>query len=290
MDKILLGNTGRGGELCLFTSIIHTYKKRYPNSHITVATNPHYHTLFDNSQDCDNWIGLQYRDPDNKKTYLNPVAAWKQLAKEFDGVAEFACEYSYSPAQTLNKRHATYHNTSLHNCWLRIVNKVFRYEDIPRKVYIYPTDEEKAQAEAIAAKHQDLIIIGYIANSADPVLKPHAFNKLGKKLQKFGTVAYTGRERDAELKGLVDLRGISFGTLYALADHIKWFISPDTSLPFVVSGTPGNILVLRKDKNYPISNTGLQVMGYREAKNTWEIEMERDTAIQTVVDMVKNHA
>ena len=40
--RILLGNTGRGGEQCIFTSIVHAYRKAIPDAFIRVASCPQY--------------------------------------------------------------------------------------------------------------------------------------------------------------------------------------------------------------------------------------------------------
>lgn len=291
---ILLGNTGRGGELCLFTSIIKAYRQTFPKAHIAVATNPYYHPMFENSDDINKWYGLQYKDPSDKSTYLNPVGAWNQFAKKYkhehDALVEFACEYDYSPSHDPHKKSPTDGNSSLYNCYLRIEKKMFDYQDIPKKVFIYPTEDEKQQAKDIANYIDDLILIAYVANSANPVLGAGGFRKVGLALKEYGTVCYTGRPKDPALQGLHDLRGLSFGTLYALADNIKWFLSPDTSLPFVIAHTPGGIITLRNDKKFPLSNTGSQAMGYRCKHNTWELETTESKAHNKVLKIVRENA
>lgn len=268
--KILLGNTGRGGELCLFTSIIKAYRNACPDAIIDIATGPHYEDLFANNTDINTWHKIPFKDPSRKDLYNNPVVAWKWLANESDAdTIEYACEYDFSPCI---KNSPAARNSSLYNCYLRITDKRFEFDDIPREVFIYPTQNEKHLADQIADKHHEIILISHVAKSADPVFSYAQFARLGQALSNFGTVCYTGSENDPELPGLIDLRGISYGTLYALSKHIKAFISPDTATPFIVSGMPGKLITLRRDKKFPLSNTGIVLMGYRSVDNTWEMD------------------
>lgn len=96
----------------------------------------------------------------------------------------------------------------------------------------------------------NIILIAYVTNSAHPVLKTQKYQELDHALKDQGTVCYTGRERDPELEGLIDLRDISFGILHELTKYTEWVISPDTSIPFVTSNTPNNIITIRQDRKF----------------------------------------
>ena len=73
--RILLGNTGRGGEQCIFSSIVHAYRQKLPNAYIEVITPPQYWSFWKNNQDIQEWTDIKYEPGDRYAG--DPVAALK---------------------------------------------------------------------------------------------------------------------------------------------------------------------------------------------------------------------
>ncbi len=274
--RILLGNTGRGGELAAFTSVIKAYSIACPDAHIKVVTchNTVYPDLFKNSPDIDEWDYLRYRKYGSAgKVVRSPVAAWLEYRKQhkhYDRV-EYCCEGDLSPAFNNNPV-----KTVIENLYQRLKHKPFQLSDIPRKVFIYPSDEAKEHAERIHQKYGDsLVLVSHKANSANPMMGFDGFQHLCDILAKNHPVAYTGNRMDPKLEGHIDLRGVPFSTIYALSEKLNYYVGPDTATTWIVSGMPGTLVSLRGDKVYPVKNTGLCANGYRKPDNTHEINVAK---------------
>lgn len=280
--KILLGNTGRGGELAIFTAIVKAYRLAIPDAHITVTTcdNNLYGPIFRNSPDHDGWVPLQFRDK-NAPHYLDPVGAlmayFKASKNEYD-IQEFACEYDFSP-----DRNRGNNGTILSNCYKRIGKKLFSFNEIPRKIFIYPTDEDIKFADDCFSKYgNDLVLVSYITRSASPIMNLRGYQDLCDKIVKHRPVAFTAAmDRDPALRGHIDLRGITFSALYALSEKLQRFVGPDTATTWICSNMPGRLISIRGDKAYPISNTGIVANGFRVGQETYEIDFhgQRPVAI-----------
>lgn len=279
--KILLANTGRGGELAVFTSLVKAYREHVPNAHITLLTcdNGIYSPLFRNSPDHDGWVALQFRD-ENAPNYKNPIGAMNayfvKTKKDFD-IQEFACEFDFSPGF---KRTNT--GTILSNCYKRIKKKFFKLSEVRREIFIYPTDEELRFAEDTFTKYgNDLVMVSYCARSASAIMNHRGYQDLCDQIGKHRPVAFTANAVWPNLNGHIDLRGITFSALFAISQRLERFVGPDTATTWIVANMPGMIISLRGDNTYPISNTGLVAGGYRETENTYEIDFagRRHTAI-----------
>lgn len=270
--KILLANTGRGGELAVFTSIVKAYREHAPNAHITLLTcdNGIYSPLFRNSPDHDGWVALQFRDK-NAPHYKNPIGAmnayFAKTKNDFD-IQEFACEYDFSPGFK-----KTNTGTILSNCYKRIKKKLFKLSDVKREIFIYPTDEELKFAEDTFAKYgKDLVMISYCARSASAIMNHNGYQNLCDQIGKHRPVAFTANTKWPSLKGHIDLRGITFSALFAITLKLERFVGPDTATTWIAANMPGTLISIRGDKVYPINNTGLVAGGYREKGNTHEID------------------
>lgn len=274
VKRILLGNTGRGGELAIFTSIIKAYRNRFPDAYIRVTTcdNGIYSSIFKNSPDLNDWVPLQFRNP-SRPHYMKPVKAleayFKHTKRDFD-LQEFACEWDFSPAAGRKAAPA------LHNCYKRIRRKAFELSDIPRKVFIYPTDDELKYADDLFEKHgNDLILVSHVANSASRMMNLKHYTDLCNELAKAHPVAYTGHKLHQKIPGHIDLRGIPFSTVFAIASKLKYFVGPDTAITWIVSNMPGRLVCIRGTPTYPLKNTGLQANGYRKDLDTIELDVFR---------------
>jgi ADP-heptose:LPS heptosyltransferase len=271
--KILLGNTGRGGELAVFTALIKAYRQKLPDAtiHVTTCDNGVYGPLFQNSPDHNGWIPLQFRDKD-QPNYLNPVGAlqayFRKTQQDYDH-QEWACEFDFSPDR---KKSNT--GTILSNCYRRIKKKFFKLGEVPRHVYIYPTDEELKFAEAVFKKHgDDLVLVSHAARSASPIMNLNGYQQLCDKIARYHPVAFTGAMgRDPVLKGHIDLRGITFPALFAVSQKLGCFIGPDTATTWICAEMPGRLISIRGDRAYPLNNTGLVANGFRKGKDTRELD------------------
>lgn len=283
--KILLGNTGRGGELAIFTSIIKAYRECLPNAtiHLLTCDNGIYEPLFRNSPDHDGWTALQFRDK-QRPHYMNPVGAmfayFAKTKQEYDH-QEYACEYNLSPASS-----PTGGGTIIGNCYKRIKHKYFRLNKVRREIFIYPIDKELKFAERTFEKYgKDLVVVSYNARSASPIMNPHGYQELCNQIAKHRPVAFTAKVGDAGLNKHIDLRGITFSALFALSGKLQYFVGPDTATTWIVSNMPGKLVSIRGDKAYPISNTGLVSNGYRAGKETFEIDFHHKKPSQ-IIDRV----
>jgi hypothetical protein len=269
--RILLGNTGRGGELAVFTSLVNAYRRHLPDAHIELLTcdNQIYGPLFHNSPDHNGWNALQFRDKE-KPHYMDPVGALKAYFKQTKdkfGVQEYACEYDLSPAFRKGNT-----GTILSNCYKRIKTKLFELDYVDRKIFIYPTDEERRFAEDTYAKYgKDLVLVSYVAKSASTVMNRRGYQDLCDHIVDKYPVAYTANRVEMGLQGHVDLRGITFSALFALAEKLQYFVGPDTATTWIVSNMPGTLIAIRGDNTYPIWNTGIKANGFRKGKATHEI-------------------
>lgn len=266
--KILLGNTGRGGELAIFTAFINAYERTYPEAHIEVMTadNGIYGPIFKNNPRV-KWIPLDFRDK-SKPYYMNPVGCWsywaKEKRKEFD-IIEFACEHGANHADVVS------------NIYNRLKHKVFTIDDIIRKPFIYPTDEEFAKAKEIIREYPELVLVSPKSRSATVVFDIDDYQMLADQLLKKYPVAVTGGitkdVTDPGLKGCIDLRGQSFSELYALSLSLKRFVGPDTATSWIVTRMPGKLICLRGCKLYTEENTGLIINKFRTPENTLEMDV-----------------
>lgn len=284
--RILLGSTGRGGELAVFTTLIKAYRENLPDAHITVLIpdNDMWATIFQNSPDHNNQTVFKFRDV-NGKVNKDPVVAFKayftNTKNDYD-IQEWVGEYDLSPA--FNP-----HNTGtiIGNCYKRIKQKFFELKDVRREIFIYPTDEELRFAEDTFAKYgDDLILVAYNTRSANPMMNEQGYKELCDQMVKHHPVAYTANALNSELKGHIDLRGITFSAVFAIGQQLKYFVGPDTSIPWIVSNMPGKFIAIRGDSSYPISNTGVIANGYRVGKETHEINFSKDHNSTTIIDTI----
>ena len=292
--RILLGSTGRGGELAVFTTLVKAYRENLPDAHITVlfADNFQNYSLFQNSPDHDGLVTFKFR---NKHGIVikDPLNSFKQYLaktkKEFD-IQEWASEYDMSPAFNSSNT-----GTIIGNSYKRIKQKFFKLEDVQRKIFIYPTDEELRFAEDLFTKYgDDLILVSYNTRSANPMMNEQGYNDLCDQMVKHHPVAYTGAaqtranpsHKNSELKGHIDLRGITFSAVFAISQQLKCFVGPDTSITWIVSNMTGKFIAVRGDPTYPISNTGVIANGYRVGKETHEINFIKDHRSTTIIDTI----
>lgn len=276
--KLLIGNTGRGGELAILTAFVEAYKKAVPNIEIEVLTSDNgqiYKPIFDNNPQV-RWSGLDFK-VESRPYFMQPVACWKHHAKkragEFDRV-EFICEYG-RPKNRL----------SIVNIYDSIKQKEFRFKDIVRRVMIYPGRQEEDFAEEIIKKHPDLVMISYVSKSATVVFNRENYQILADRLSKNRPVAFTGSLRDEPLDKHIDLRGISFAGLYAIAKRLRYFIGPDTATTWISTIMPGKLVILRGCRLYTPANTGFLASGFRNNSNTLEYDVLKKP-VQEVINKV----
>ena len=270
--RILLGNTGRGGEQCIFSSIVHAYRVKLPDAYIEVTTPPQYWSFWKNNKDINKWTDLKYEPGD--KCAGDPVAALKDYfemhAKDFD-IIEYPCEYGFSSNSDKSK-------TTLEQSYEAIRKRLFTFEEIEPVVWMWPDDQEIETAVNLYKKYPNMIMLSQGANSAKKPLSLEGFGELAKALREKGTVCYTGTHgrnhmpADPIIPGACDLRGISYGTLFALKDEIQAFIGLDSGTAWLLTGMHGLMVTLRNDPFFPLSNTGIVEMGYRDSVVTHEIE------------------
>lgn len=272
--RILISNTGRGGELAILTSIIHAYRQKLPNAYIRVVTchNGIYHKFWENSEDIDEWIPLEFRNPmPTGKVIKDPIKAEAEYLattkNEFD-YQEKTAEYDLSPG--VNSSMPV--RPIIDNIYRRLKYKPFGLADIDRRVFLWPSDEENETANGIFEKYgTELVLISHIANSASPMLNHDSYQQLADELSKDRPVAFTGASRHKPLKGHIDLRGTTFSFLYALSLRLKYYIGPDTATSWIMTRMPGKMISLRGDTLYPIGNSGLKENGFRKQSNTVDV-------------------
>jgi len=277
--KIFLGCTGRGGELAIFTSIVHAYREKFPDAFIKVATchNGIYHHIFKNNQDLDRWTYIQFRkivdDKVASKPYRDPLIAMHEMMNEHN---------DYEIVENISELTSNKDVSVIKHLYNRINKKCFKLEDIKRKVFMWPTDEEEAHAQKIIDKHGPLVLISYKANSARN-LSFSQWQNICDTIGKQTRIAYTGNVKDPEMKGHLDLRGINFPTFYALVQKVGLFIGPDTGTTWMATITGGDIITIRNDPLYRITNTGLVKNGYRGPHNTLEITEKNNKKVEQQV-------
>jgi len=260
--RVLLSNTGRGGELAIFTALVHAYRKACPDAYIRVATchNGIYHHIWETNQDIDDWQPLIFRKPmPTGKTYRSSTAAEAdyhvKTKHEFDR-QEMLGETTLSPdrGKSITVR------PILNNIYSLLKCKPFTLAEIERKVIFWPTDEDHKAAEKVIDTYgTDLVLISHIAKSASAILDVNGYQKLADKLSKTHPVAYTGNKLDPPLKGHIDLRGTTFRFVYALSQRLNYYIGPDTATTWIATVMPGLLITIRGDKAYPVGNTGLEL-------------------------------
>ena len=274
--RILLSNTGRGGELAIFTALIHAYRKACPDAYIRVVTghNGIYESIWKNNQDIDDWQPLVFRKPmPTGKVYRSSIEAeadyHTSTKNEFDR-QEILGENKLSPDKGKNITV----RPILDNIYSLLKHKPFTLAEIERKVFFWPTDEEHEAAERLISKHgSDLVLLSYVAKSASPILNHHEYQRLADRISKTYPVAFTANKVEKPLKGHIDLRGTTFSFVHALGQRVNCFIGPDTATTWIVSGMPGLLITIRGDKAYPIGNTGLCKGGWRKPTNTLELDL-----------------
>ena len=282
--KILLGNTGRGGEQCVFSAFVQAYKDHFPSAHITVAVCPEF-VRFWHSDNSISIIPLEHESPD-KPYYMDPYGKWVDVASTpgYD-IVEFVCEYGLNPAATQNESKPV-----TANIWNRLRTKPCQLDDLIKKVSLVPSDEELRIAEDIRSQYgDDLLVISPKSNSACPVIPLEWYSEIARQLGKYCPIATTGRTwgmpvPDPLLTDTIDLRGKSLLSLYAMSSWLRRFIGPDTATCWIVSKMPGELMVLRGDEAYPITNTGLINNDFRHSYNTIEYNVNTltlDTIIET---------
>jgi len=281
--KIFLANTGRGGEQCCFTAIVHAYRETFPEAEICVATCPQYENLWALNRDHNAWTPIRYEKYD--KFPGDPVGACHDLMREMMGrfdIIEFPSECNAGGGKAL---------TTLDKCYSCIKNPVFAIEAIERRTFIIPTEADKKAASAIDVD----FLISHGANSAKPIMSAEGYRKLAEILRPIGEVAYTGSlgkphmRADYQIPGALDLRGLSLGALHELCKSIRFFIGLDTMTGFLCSHMNGRMIILRGDPVFPLSNTGLVNMGFRQPHNTNELEVfgqSDDTIIKTILEII----
>lgn len=253
--RILLGNTGRGGELAIFTAFVQAYKTACPDAYIEVMTadNGIYGPLFEHDPGI-TWTPLDFRDT-TKPYYKDPVRCWRTHAKRRTGfdIVEFVCEFGCSRA-----------NTTFSNLYNSIENKLFTKADVKRQVMIYPTQDELDWANWLHDDCPLMVVISHICKSATKVFKQEDYQALADALLKDGyRTAYVGGPQDPPIMGHMDLRGITFSAFYALTKRLKWFIGPDTATTWIASGMSGKLVSLRGCHTYPLHNTGIVANGFK---------------------------
>lgn len=268
--KILLGNTGRGGEQCIFTSIVHSYRQSFPDAYINVVTCSQYEKLWFNNKDINAWTKIKFLKEDvNQLDAVSALRYYMNTHKNDYDLMELSseCEAQDKGTSTLDK------------CYEAIDKKVFKLEDVERKIFIYPTEQEIATAESIKNNYPNLILLSHGANSMKHPLSLKGYEILADKLKKYGDVAYIGTTggfhmpADPEIKGAIDLRDIGWGASYELRKYIKIFIGMETAPAFFLHETKAPMIIMRGDPQFPLKNTGLTPMGYRKKENTHELEV-----------------
>ena len=289
--KILLGNTGRGGEQCIFSSIVHAYRSKVgPDAHIEVTTPPQYWSFWKNNNDISNWTPIKYEPGDPHEG--DPVAALRAYfechRRDFD-LIEYPCEYGQSQNSDKSK-------TTLLQSYQAIKTRIFEYREIERKVWVWPNSQEREIADDICNDRPAFILLSHGANSAKKPLSLNGWEKLAKALGEKGTVCYTGTHgrnhmpADPPIRGAFDLRGLSYGTLYAIQKSVTAFIGFDSGTAWLLSGMPGMLVTVRNDPFFPLSNTGIVEMGYRTPGNTFEYETGskfEDEIIERIMERIR---
>lgn len=274
---ILLGNTGRGGEQCIFSAFVKAYHDAYPDALIQVAICPEFLPLWINSKLIDSYITLDHSDP-KARFYNDPIGRWHGYAESSDAdLILFPCEYG------LDEIHKNAPRPVVVNIYERLAVKPCPLEKIGRRVCFTPTDDEEWAAEDIFRRYgNDLLVMSTISNSAAPVMSQDEYALMAEALMKHVPVACTGRlakpgpggaTTDPLVPGTIDLRGISFLTLYALSRKLKYWVGPDTGSSWMVANMPGRMVIVRGDQRFPVQNTGFVVNGFRDAANTLELEV-----------------
>jgi len=282
MTRILLGNTGRGGEQAVFSAVVQAYLDYSPNPEVTVAVCPEFFQLW-NTNIRVRLLGLDHEDP-NGDFYLDPVGRWFSLSQsmrdQFD-IIEFACEFG------LDVPSGRAANPMFENIWSTINDPPCGMDRVKRRPSFQPSDEEWVQAEKILNTYgEDLVVISPVSTTVAPVLTQDQFKVIADRLGRNRPVASTGRlnlksrsnpkapiATDPLIPGTIDLRGISFLTLYGVSQRLGAFIGPDTATSWIVSGMPGKLMTVRGDAQFPIENTGLVRNGFREPSTTLELDV-----------------
>ncbi len=270
--RILLGNTGRGGEQCIFSAFVNAYRKTYPKALIEVAICPEFLPLWENSSLINSVHLLEHHDKDGK-FYMDPVGCWYDYATSYKAdITLFPCEYGVNCPRPV-----------VFNIYERLGVKPCPMADIERRVCFTPTEEEERIAEDIFKQHgENLLVMSNISNSAAPVMSQDEYGRLAVALGKRVPVACTGRkakpgpggpETDPLIPGTIDLRGISFLTLHALGRKLKYWVGPDTGSSWMVANMPGRMVIVRGDNQYPVENTGFVQNGFRSADKTLELDV-----------------
>lgn len=292
--KMLLCNTGRGGEQCIFSSIVHAYRVAHKAATIHVAICPEFAPLWDKHCDVDGMYLLHHEDK-SQPYYMDPIGHWASYsqanADNYD-IIEFACEYG------LDEKYLHSPRPAIVNIYERLSNKPCALVDVERTVVFYPSNDDLRAADNIIKQYgKDLVLISHVSNTAAPVLSIDGYTALAAELRKTNPVACTGRlnkrgpnkiRTDCYIPGTIDLRGIPLLTLYALASNLKFFVGPDTATPWLVSGMPGRMFVLRGDRRFPLANTGLVVNGFRSVTDTAEVDVV-GMSVDRVIDKCLSH-
>lgn len=262
--KILLGNTGRGGEQCVFSAIVEAYKQYYPNAKISIAICPEFIKFWKNDKNI-SIIPIEHENP-NKPYYLDPIGKWHNIIQnnKYD-IIRFACEYETPKSDTI-----------LNN----IIQKIDKIPITP-KVYLTPSESDIELSESIKKEYgDDIIILSHISNSAYNAIPFEWYSTIAHELNRYYPVAITGRgyseycgkqiPPDKMIDGMINLIGQPILSLYAMSSWLKRFIGPDTATSWIVTNMPGKLMTLRFDEHYPLANTGLVNNGFRSQINTLE--------------------
>jgi len=291
--RILLGNTGRGGEQCFFTAIVHMYRTLKPDAFIRVASPPHYESLWARNKDIDDWADIKYEP--NDKWPMDPINAYREYMQEqkdnFD-IIEYASECVLQASNTDARK------STLFLCWLNIKQKLFDFDHIIRKVHIDPTKEDVEKAQTIAKDNPNIILLSHGANSMVHFLTTEAWGVLAKELLPYGTpcfVATSGGNHmpaDPDIPNAVSLRDVGYGALFELRKHTRFFIGMETAPSTIVSESDAPMVILRGDSRFPAQSTSLIANGFRDQKNTYELDVAQcreDAIIQKVMTIVKDN-
>jgi len=285
--KILLCNTGRGGEQCIFTSIVHAYRETFPEAEICVATCPQYENLWALNRDHNTWIPIRYEETD--KFPGDPVGACHDLMREMMGrfdIIEYPCECNAGGGKAL---------TTLDKCYSCIKNPVFAIEAIERRTFIAPTESDIKKAEDIVAKCSPYVLLSNGANSMKHPLSKDGYNRLSCALVKkistiqIGTRGGNHMPCDPSIDYARDFRDVGLGVTYLLGQQMKYFIGMETLPTFLMSNSTAQMIIMRGDPEFPITNTGLVNMGFRQPHNTHELEVfgqSDDTIIKTILEII----
>ena len=258
--KIMLVSTGRGAELCIFTSFVRKYREMYPDAEIVVGTGPTWKNLFINNKDISKWV---------------PSSDGEMQRQE-------ATRAGFDVVEDISEARGD--DTSILDCMYKgIKDKRFQKGEIPRQVFITPSEKDNTQAKRLAKKYPGMILISHGCTSSKNALTHDGWVELSKRLAKYGPVCYTGTKGRGEMRGdpelpdAVDLRDLSYGALAALSvipGALRCFVGLDTATTWVCQGTTARIVTLRCDPIYPLQSTGMVSMGYRNEANTKEIVVE----------------